>query len=513
MKKKIVLRRIFHRNGWRYGIFFEYDQTLIAQVKKLNGAMFSGTQKCWYVNETEENLKQILTMFRDIAEPDISAISSPSVRDEEVQKRKFEPVKIPLAPTLSAPVKEKVQKEPFTETEPPRRKIEPQEAGKKVRKGYGPVEFTIDEQDDGLIIKFTGGYDNEWIREIKSYGRAQFDPERLEWVLGWSRMKVDSLSDYFSSQGVEVIVKKPVLTPDIKEKREDTGSEIRDRKLGEEAAMGIEKVRRHLVENRYSNHTVEGYVSLLELFFKYFSEVDPKEISEEDISDFFHDYIAFYNYSRSYHNQLISAIKIYYKLNGSNTIDTSQLGRPRRARALPKVFSKEEVKKILNSTRNTKHMLLLWLIYSCGLRRSEAINIRLKDLDRERGILNIREPKGMFDRIVPVPAMVWDKLDEYINGYRPVFWLFEGQTGGKYSVESVYRVFKQALKTAGIKKDVGVHSLRHSYATHLHESGLDIRYIQELLGHRNSRTTEIYTHVSRRNLILVRSPIEDLGLK
>jgi site-specific recombinase XerD len=119
----------------------------------------------------------------------------------------------------------------------------------------------------------------------------------------------------------------------------------------------------------------------------------------------------------------------------------------------------------------------------------------------------------MFDRIVPVPAMVWDKLDEYINGYRPVFWLFEGQTGGKYSVESVYRVFKQALKTAGIKKDVGVHSLRHSYATHLHESGLDIRYIQELLGHRNSRTTEIYTHVSRRNLILVRSPIEDLGLK
>jgi len=272
-------------------------------------------------------------------------------------------------------------------------------------------------------------------------------------------------------------------------------------------------VRRHLAESRYSNNTVDGYISLLELFFKYYSDVDPKDITEEDISDFFHDYIAFYNYSRSYHNQLISAIKIYYKLNGSNAIDSSQLGRPRRARTLPKVFSKEEVKKILNSTRNTKHMLILWIIYSCGLRRSEVINIRLKDLDRDRGILNIREAKGMNDRIVPVPAMVWEKIDEYIQGYRPAFWLFEGQTGGKYSVESVYSVFKHALKIAGIKKDVGVHSLRHSYATHLHESGLDIRYIQELLGHRSSRTTEIYTHISRRNLVLVRSPIEDLGLK
>jgi integrase/recombinase XerD len=153
------------------------------------------------------------------------------------------------------------------------------------------------------------------------------------------------------------------------------------------------------------------------------------------------------------------------------------------------------------------------MIYSCGLRRSEVINIKLKDLDRERGILNIREAKGMTDRIVPVPVMVWEKIEEYRQGYRPVFWLFEGQTGGKYSVESVYRVFKQALKTAGIRKDVGVHCLRHSYATHLHENGLDIRYIQELLGHRSSRTTEIYTHVSRRNLVSIRSPIEDLGLK
>ncbi|MBG0859009.1 MAG: tyrosine-type recombinase/integrase [Bacteroidales bacterium] len=121
--------------------------------------------------------------------------------------------------------------------------------------------------------------------------------------------------------------------------------------------------------------------------------------------------------------------------------------------------------------------------------------------------------KGKVDRIVPVPERVWGKIDEYIDCYKPREYLFEGQAGGKYSVESVYNVFRQSMKKAGIKKDVGVHSLRHSYATHLHENGLDIRYIQELLGHKSTRTTEIYTHVSRRNLAAVRSPIEDLDLK
>jgi integrase/recombinase XerD len=152
------------------------------------------------------------------------------------------------------------------------------------------------------------------------------------------------------------------------------------------------------------------------------------------------------------------------------------------------------------------------MIYSCGLRRSELINIRLTDLDRSRSILNIRQAKGKIDRFIPVSEKVWAKVDEYKLAYEPEVYLFEGQGGGRYSSESVYRVFKEALKRAGIKKDVGVHSLRHSYATHLHENGVDIRYIQELLGHKSTRTTEIYTHVSRRNLVAVRSPIDDIDL-
>jgi site-specific recombinase XerD len=233
---------------------------------------------------------------------------------------------------------------------------------------------------------------------------------------------------------------------------------------------------------------------------------------DEDVKEFMENHVLRLGYSSSYQNIMISAIKTYYSLCDGRMIHSESFERPRRRRSLPKVFSKEEVMKIFSATRNTKHKLMLWLIYSCGLRRSEVINIRLTDLDFERGILNIREGKGNVDRLIPVPQKVWEKVSVYLKSYSPETYLFEGQSGGRYSVESVYSVFKQSLKRAGIKKEVGVHCLRHSYATHLHESGLDIRYIQELLGHKSTRTTEIYTHVSRRNLFAIRSPIEDMDI-
>jgi integrase/recombinase XerD len=329
----------------------------------------------------------------------------------------------------------------------------------------------------------------------------------------WSVSTGDSLSDYFSARGVEVIVIKSVPAEGLKSARKEMGDELRNRVLGEKAIEGLDVMSRYLDEVRYSDRTNISYLALLELFFKYFHEKDPLEISTEEVSEFVYNFIVTNGYSASYQNQMISAIKTFYRISRKSNIDLHLIERPRRSRALPKVFSKEEVKRILNATRNTKHKLLLWIIYSCGLRRSEVTNIRLTDLDRDRNVVHIREGKGRVDRIVPVSKKVWEKLDEYVDGFHPAKYLFEGQTGGRYSVESVYRVFKQALKAAGIRKDVGVHSLRHSYATHLHESGLYIRYIQELLGHRSTRTTEIYTHVSRRNLVIIRSPIEDMDVK
>jgi integrase/recombinase XerD len=178
---------------------------------------------------------------------------------------------------------------------------------------------------------------------------------------------------------------------------------------------------------------------------------------------------------------------------------------------LPNVLSKEEVKKILDAPANIKHRAMLSLIYACGLRRGELLNLKPADVDSKRKLLIIRQAKGRKDRVAPLSEKIIGLLREYYKTYRPQQWLFEGQDQGEqYSEQSLQSVLKHAVKKVGIKKPVTLHWLRHSYATHLLEKGVDLRYIQELLGHKSSKTTEIYTHVSEKKLINIISPFEDL---
>ncbi len=516
MKKNIVLKRIFHRDKWCIGLFFKYDDKLKELVKTIPGSVFSKTHRCFYVTDHEENLKLVLRTLKDAANIDISFLVG---REGLTVETKIQPdpgSNVIISPNIELPGEQESDNIPPERTvvTAGRKKEEEKERHFTSEHGnFSPVEFRISEKEGLLIIKFLGRYDREWIGEMKSYGKCYYDKKRNEWLLQWSKLTCDSMADYFAGRGIEVNVTKQAVNQELLNERKETGDEIRGRPLGSKALNGLDLLAMHLDENRYSTRTRESYLSMLELFFRYFSDKDPSEITEDEISRFIYNFIIRLGYSPAYQNQMVSAIKTFYTISGKGKVDPEFFERPRRRRALPKVFSKDEVSRILNSTRNIKHKLLLWMIYSCGLRRSEVTNIKLPDLDRERGILHIRQAKGGIDRIVPVSVKVWEKIDEYMPGFRPREYLFEGQTGGRYSSESVYRVFKNALLKAGIKKDVGVHSLRHSYATHLHESGLDIRYIQELLGHKSTRTTEIYTHVSRRNLVAVRSPIEDLDVR
>jgi integrase/recombinase XerD len=505
--KTIVLKRFYHRERWRIGLFFGYDGTLPSVIKKIAGLTYSGTNKCWYTDDNEEKLKEILIVLNGKAEVDTSALKEKEDAEETPPKSKNKDSGRDIKVSLIIPPQ--ADEDPYNELIPAQRTIE--KVIEHVR--FDPVEFRINESDGQLAIRFTGHFDESWIDEIGSYGKYYYDYVKNEFLLAWSAVSVDSLSDYFSSKGVELRIKKSSVSGDLRILRKDIGDEIRSRKLGDKAIEGLELMERHLDEIRYSSRTSESYLSLLELFFKYYNEKDPAKITNQDVSHFVHDFIVTNGYSSSYQNQMISAIKTFYRISERRRIDWRMFERPKRSRALPKVFSKDEVKKILSATKNDKHKLLLWMIYSCGLRRSEITNILLTDLDRDRGLLHIRQGKGKVDRIVPVSEKVWDKIDQYIKSFAPGKFLFEGQSGGRYSSESVYRVFRQAMEKAGIKKDVGVHSLRHSYATHLHESGVDIRYIQELLGHKSTRTTEIYTHVSRRNLAGLRSPIEDIDVR
>jgi len=207
----------------------------------------------------------------------------------------------------------------------------------------------------------------------------------------------------------------------------------------------------------------------------------------------------------------VNAVKLFFRPIQMRSMEVDLIRRLKRAHLLPNILSKEEVCLILSAQRNLKHRAMLSLIYSCGLRRGELLNLKLEDIDSKRGLVIIRMAKGKKDRVTPLSEKVLVMLREYFRAYHPKIWLFEGQrTGERYDERSLASVLKQALEKCKINKPVTLHWLRHSYATHLLESGTDLRYIQELLGHRSSRKTEIYTHVSNKELQRIISPFDSL---
>ena len=262
---------------------------------------------------------------------------------------------------------------------------------------------------------------------------------------------------------------------------------------------------------RYSENTIKTYSDALEVFFRFFQNKNLESLTIEDIIQFNNDYILRKNLSSSYQNQVINAVKLFYRNRFNKTMEVDFIQRPRREKRLPNVLSKKEVKSILETPTNLKHRAMLSLIYACGLRRSELLNLTLTDIQSNRNLLFIRQSKGKKDRVVPIGNKLIEMLRDYYKSFKPKTWLFEGQfPSTKYSEKSLENVLKQSLTKTKISKKVSLHWLRHSYATHLLENGTDLRYIQELLGHSSSRTTEIYTHVSTLNLQQIRSPFDDL---
>jgi len=281
--------------------------------------------------------------------------------------------------------------------------------------------------------------------------------------------------------------------------------------LGEGVPEKIEAFRRWLRSRRYSESTVKTYMEALKSFLKFYSAKPIREIDNNDIILYNNNFILKHKLSASYQNQIVNAIKLFFAKIENTKLDVDLIHRPKRPKLLPNVLSKEEIRAILNAPVNIKHRAMLSLIYSCGLRRSEMLNLKPTDIDSKRGVIIIRQSKGRKDRIAPLSMKIIQMLREYYRLYEPAIWRFEGQRRTEqYDERSLASVLKQALAKTTIKKPVSLHWLRHSYATHLLEAGTDLRYIQEILGHSSSRTTEIYTHVSTKSIQQIKSPFDDL---
>jgi integrase/recombinase XerD len=278
-----------------------------------------------------------------------------------------------------------------------------------------------------------------------------------------------------------------------------------------EGIASMETFKRYLLSKRYSANTINTYSEALKSFLTFCNTKSIKEITNEDVIAYNNDYILKHNLSSSYQNQIVNAIKLYFKIVKETAIEIDKIHRPRTEKALPNVLSKEEVKQIITAPTNLKHKTMLSLIYSCGLRCGELLALQPHHIDSKRNIVLLKNSKGKKDRIVPLSPKILEILREYYKVYKPKTYLFEGQKeGAPYDARSIQLVLKQALHKTDIKKPVTLHWLRHSYATHLLESGTDLRYIQELLGHNSSKTTEIYTHVSAKNIQQIKSPFDDL---
>lgn len=268
---------------------------------------------------------------------------------------------------------------------------------------------------------------------------------------------------------------------------------------------------RDLKLRNFSPKTVQCYVCALERVSLHFGRC-PSGLSKEELKSYLELQI---NQGKGWAtiNNLLTSFKHFYCGTLGRSYFMDQFKRPRHCSKLPTVLSLEEVERLIQSIRNIKHRVLVMTMYSAGLRVSEVIKLKIKDIDSARGRIIIRQPKGNKDREVPLSARLLKELRQYYLIYRPNIYLFNGQTSDKpISDRTTLHVIKQAAKRAKLTKQVSCHTLRHSFATHMMNKGIDIRTIQILLGHKSIKTTMRYCHLSSRKLLEVKSPLEDLNV-
>jgi integrase/recombinase XerD len=350
-----------------------------------------------------------------------------------------------------------------------------------------------------IALRFT--YNPELIRHVKKLKDARWSQSKKCWYINEDSFELNtvfevlrkkSFVDYSSlkNKGKPIGKKrKPVIKPKVKIP---------------EAYYDVLDIK------HYSDSTKKTYTNYFGDFIRNFHDRVLEDISVSEINQYILKLIREQHMSPSQQNQRINAIKFYYeKVLGREKLYIG-IERPRSISGKPNILSVPEVREMIDSSDNLKHKCIISLLYSAGLRRSELINLKVTDIMSGPMLIKIEQSKGNKDRYVGLSKHMLSLLRQYYLKYKPKIWIIEGQFGGKYGGTSILKVIKSAAKRAGIKRNVTPHMLRHSFATHHLESGTDLRYIQEFMGHSSSKTTEIYTHVAKTDFIKFRNPLDDM---
>lgn len=450
--------KIIHKGTERLKIEFQYSKEQIERVKQIPDARWSKTLKAWHIPTTPEALKKYDELF-----------NTPIVIQQNQSTTKSRGHEKVINPPIST--------------------------------------ITMEVSEKRIWLKMPKNKDD--INFVKTIKFCIWNPKTYQWEMQNYGNNLDRLKQHFGKRLTAIVEK--VDPKKEKNRSAITKDDLNKKELPQQTKQQLAQLEQWFVHKRYSAATVRNYLSSLTTFLRFAMPKTPETINESDYVRFVNEYLLPNGLSNTTQNQTVTGAKHFFKQIVKTTFDPETLERPQREHLLPNVLSKSEVAAILSATANVKHRTMLSLIYACGLRRGDLLGLKLEHVDSKRGFLLIHKGKGNKSRNVPISEKIIEMLREYFKAYKPKIWLFEGQKeGNPYSEGSFDKVFDQAIARVKIGRHVTPHCLRHSYATHLLEAGTDLRYIQELLGHQSSKTTEIYTHVSDNSLQKIKSPFDDL---
>ena len=356
---------------------------------------------------------------------------------------------------------------------------------------------------DSIFVDFK--YNDELISIIKRTKLFKWSVSKRYWHTQFTNHNLKITKQIFDGIALIHIDQSIYKSPTVVSYR-------RKRVISEKNKEIIRAYVSYLRGKRYSESTIKTYFSFIADFFDFINHIPLEALTNRDVELFIEKVFIPRQYSISTHRQFISAMKQFINFYPNSKIDNLNLDRPKKSHLLPTVLSNEEIINILRCTKNLKHRAIIAMIYSAGLRISELINLQLSQIDIQRRQIIIKNSKGRKDRNIILANSCIPLMLNYLNTYKPNLFFAEGKPSEKYSQESIRAFLKRSCKAANITKTVTPHTLRHSYATHLLENGIDLRYIQELLGHSKPETTMIYTHVSKKDLLRIESPL-DIAVK
>lgn len=331
-------------------------------------------------------------------------------------------------------------------------------------------------------------------QEIKRMNSSWWHPNQRLWSVINTQENLIRLKDIF---GKDLVIQD-----------EDAPKPIKKRELNEKAEAALFELEKVLTLKALSTSTIRTYKSMFTIFLSKFMNQDLEQINKEAIEGFVYQLIKENTISESFQNQFINAVKAYYEYVLGKPREFYEIKRPNKHVSIPNVLSEEEVMKILQYPNNIKHKAILWTIYSAGLRISEVINLRINDIHSKEGYIFVKDSKGKKDRKSILSNELLKVLRQYYREHKPSYWLFEGQSGEQYSCTSIRAVFRRAVNRTNSNPWATVHTLRHSFATHCVMNGINLRHLQNMLGHSSSKTTEIYTKTIEINNKIIQSPLD-----